>query len=344
VTAEELLTRVRSRVLEREGIAMVLGVFDRRDGVDRPVRAVEPAVAADGADLADALDTVLEQLHPDGDPGTEAALIDALAVLGEDRVKAPVSAAPHSPLRPRPPSVEAARRRRAARRSPARRLDADHTADAVRTGSFLRVVNWHNTPASERDELRRELVWYLERFDPLLPEDLDRFTDTGRWHRDRPGFVPAFYDGYLNNATVAAAVCDELGLRAWFYPPTAFLDVAPERQRDWAGEHEIDLLPEERDQPALAMTRDQLADIARRHVVAAHTATHATLASCVTAHDVEREVLAPARLIEEVTGRPPPAMAWKLGAPFDPDSPGGRAMVAAGIRYAVSNTAVQRIS
>ena len=139
-------------------------------------------------------------------------------------------------------------------------------------------------------------------------------------------------------------LCDELGITAWFFPPTAFLDVPPEQQRDYADRPDIDLVEEERDQPALAMSWDQLEVISRRHVVAAHTANHAQARHIVTAQDVQREVLGPVRRIEEVTGRRPPAFAWLYGTPFDPDSVAGRALLDAGIRYAVSNTAYQRIA
>jgi len=222
------------------------------------------------------------------------------------------------------------------------------TPDAQRTafssGAFLRVVNWHNTPAAERGTLRSELAWYASRWDPVRPEDLDRLFETGQWHGTKPGFIPTFYDGYLNNFSVAAPVCDELGLTAWFFPPTGFLSVPPEEQRAYADSHDIDLVEEEHGQPALAMTWEHLEVISRRHTIAAHTAHHIQARHCVTAEDAEREVLAPIRQIEAVTGRRPPAFAWLYGTPFDPDSVAGRAMLGAGIRYAVSNTAYQRIA
>lgn len=215
---------------------------------------------------------------------------------------------------------------------------------AFAAGAHLRVVNWHNTPASGRARLRAELAAYLRRYDPVTPDDLDRLVDTGRWARDRPGVLIAFYDGYRNNVDVAAPVCDELGLTAWFFPPTAFLDVPPEEQHAYADAHDITLVPEERGQDRVAMTWDELAVVSRRHVVAAHTANHATLASLVTPADVAREVTDPVRRLAELTGRTPPAAAFLYGRPFDPTAPGWRGAVDAGVRYAVSNTAVQRIA
>ena len=215
---------------------------------------------------------------------------------------------------------------------------------AFAEGGFLRVVNWHNTPESERTTLRRELAWYLDRFDPVLPTDLDRFFDTGTWGLQRPGFIPVFYDSYLNHATVAAPVCDELGISAWFFPPTKFLSVAPEEQEEYADAHHIDLVAEERGQPSLAMSWDDLERISQRHVIAGHTANHEQAINISTAEDVEREVLEPLRQIESVTGQGPTAFAWLYGRPFDRDTLAGQALLDAGVRYAVSNTAFQRIA
>ena len=145
---------------------------------------------------------------------------------------------------------------------------------ALAGGAFLRVVNWHNTPERGRARLRAELVAYLRDHRPVVPEDLDRLFDTGRWGHDRPGLLVAFYDGYRNGASVAAPVCDELGITAWFLPPTAFLDTPVQEQHAFADAHDITLVPEEREQARVAMTWDELEVVGRRHVVAAHTATH----------------------------------------------------------------------
>lgn len=223
-------------------------------------------------------------------------------------------------------------------------MTTDFQRDAFGAGQFLRVVNWHNTPESARTTLRRELAWYLDRFDPVLPADLDRYFDTGTWSLARPGFIPVFYDSYLNHATVAAPVCDELGLTAWFFPPTTFLSVPPDEQEAYADAHNIDLVAEERGQPSLAMSWDDLERISRRHVIAGHTANHEQVVTIRTPADVEREIMEPLRRIEAVTGQAPTAFAWLYGRSFDADTLAGQALLEAGVRYAVSNTAYQRIA
>jgi hypothetical protein len=222
-------------------------------------------------------------------------------------------------------------------------LDLGWQRDAFGSGRYLRVVNWHNTPRSQRHVLRAELAWYAERYAPVTPEDLDRFTDTGEWGLPRPGFVPAFYDSYRSHAEVAAPVLDELGLTGWFFTLTGPLDLPAEEQRAYADSHDVDLVPEE-SEPPLWLGWEDLARIARRHVLVAHTANHVTAPSIRTPADVAREVTEPVRRLTELSGRTPPAFAFLFGAVPEPGSPAADAVVAHGIRWVVSNTAYVRVA
>jgi peptidoglycan/xylan/chitin deacetylase (PgdA/CDA1 family) len=217
-------------------------------------------------------------------------------------------------------------------------------AAALAAGRFVRVVNYHNTPASLEAELEADLRGYLGAYDPVTPGDLDAFLDTGRWPTARPGFVAAFYDGYRNHATVAAPVCDRLGVTAWFLPPTGFLATPAAQQQAFADAHDMWVLEEELAQDRLAMTFDELAAIAERHVVIAHTATHAAAETTVAAADLDREVAGPRKDLERVTGQAPPGLVWRLGGPYDPEHPSGKAAREAGYRFVLSNTAIQRIA
>jgi hypothetical protein len=291
------------RLLEREGIPMVLALVD------------ETAPAEDGPGHAELLRAYREVLRPGAADDDAAALQDVLAVLSW--VHRP-GAGP-VPAGPRLPSF------------------GQHAA-ALAGGRFLRVINYHNTPAGSEEQLERELTAYLDSYDPVGVADLDAFLDTGRWPTDRPGFVAAFYDGYYNHATVAAPVCDRLGLRAWFLPPTAFLDTPTDGQHAFADRQDFWVLDEERDQARLAMSWADLAAIAERHEILAHTATHADRARALA--EPATELAGPRDRIEQVTGRAPEAVVFRLGDPWD----GSAAIGAAGYRFVVSNTAIQRIA
>lgn len=222
-------------------------------------------------------------------------------------------------------------------------LDAQHHREAFAAGRFLRLVNWHATPAGGRALLKAELSWYLERYVPVLPADLDRFFDTGEWALDRPGFIPAFYDSHLDHATTVAPVCDELGLTAWFFPVSGVLDVPADEQRAWADANDIDLVAGEPEAP-WAMSWDDLAVVSRRHVVAAHTASHASAASITTAADAHREIALPIERLRDLTGRMPPSFAFLYGTPPVVGTVAGDAVIASGVHYATTNTSYLRLN
>lgn len=305
--------------LDRIGVPMILALLDETTPA-APVRSTD----GDGVGLARSLDAYRAALRPEAGDGDLAALHHVLAVLswvhrpgGPAALSAPGDDPPASGLG-----------------------FARHRA-ALAAGRFVRVVNYHNTPVGTEDQLERDLRGYLERYDPITPDDLEVFFDTGRWPGDRPGFVAAFYDAYRNHTTVAAPVCDRLGLRAWFLPPTALLDRPPDTQHAFAAEHDVDVISEERAAGRLAMTAAELAAIGRRHVVAAHTATHASVEE--VAADPDGELVGPRDRIAAITGATPSVVALRVGAPYTAGIPQWDAVRAAGYRFVVSNTAVQRI-
>ncbi|WP_062437158.1 polysaccharide deacetylase family protein [Herbidospora daliensis] len=220
---------------------------------------------------------------------------------------------------------------------------ADHRT-ALEEGRYLRVVNYHNTPSSTAAQLREELAAYAKAFACVTVADLDRFYATGEWGLDRPGFIPVFYEGYRNNHTVAAPICDDLGLTAWFPIITRFVDCPPAEQRAFADAHDIDLVEEELSYDRLALTWDEVAELGQRHVVVPHTGSHSPIGAITTAADVERELVEPRRRIQEVTGQEAVANVYLYGTPFGTSGFQDRAVLDAGYRYQISNTMIQRIA
>ena len=215
--------------------------------------------------------------------------------------------------------------------------------DAFSAGHLLRVVNYHNTPASGALALRRELALYARHYRALRLDDVDAFYDTGGWGDGPPPFLPVFYEGYRNSYDVAGAVCDELGITGWFAVCTGFVDCPPAEQELYARSHWIGLVEEELVGGRIAMSWDEVADLAQRHVVFPHTASHAGIADVVSDADVEREVVAPRTAMQRATGLPADVFCWLHGSPFGSSPRHDAALVDAGYRYVVSNTMLHRI-
>ena len=215
--------------------------------------------------------------------------------------------------------------------------------DAIAAGRVLRVVNYHNTPRSGRDALRQELTAYAAAFDTVSLAELDGFFATGTWASDRPGFIPVFYEGYRNSYDVAGSVCDELGLHAWFAICTGFVECPPAEQELFARSHFIGLVAEERGTDRLALTWDEIGELAQRHTVYPHTSSHAGIADVVTDDDFEREIAEPKRLMDAHTGQSSASFAWLHGTFYGGSPRHDAALREAGYRYLVSNTMVQEI-
>lgn len=313
---------------ERAGVAMFL-----------TLRGPAPPAAGTGSAhdraLAERVGRVWQVLA-EADP--DVTVQDALAVLADLELRPAPAPAPSTPAerlaawRPAGWSVPPRAQRDA---------EARQVCDALAGGRLLRVVNYHDTPPARREEFRAELHWYAERFAPVTAADVLGYLRTGRWASERPGLLPAFYDGFASAVDVVEPLLAETGLVGWFYPPTAFLDVPAAGQRAFAAQHDYGVL--EHPEGALAMTWEDVSRLAERHEVCGHTATHAASRDVRTAGDVERQVLEPVARLTQACGRTPAAWAWLGGTPYDAAAPGDAAVAAAGVPLLTSNAVLQRL-
>ncbi|MFD4755391.1 polysaccharide deacetylase family protein [Streptomyces sp. NPDC058426] len=328
---EAALEASLSLVAGRRGVPMLVSL--REAGRRHPPVTVAPAPEEDGTDAL--LAAEFEEFHARLAPaagGGEAGVIAALQALA------------HRHLGPGRPAGSGGTG--AARTTPTGqgRVSAAETAADLRAGRYLRVVNYHNTPASWKDELVEELRGYARDFATVGVADLEHFATTGRWTGERPGLLPVFYEGYRDNYEIAAAACEEAGVTGWFFVCTRFVDTPVAEQYTFAPAHRIKLVDENRPGERLAMTWEEIADLHRRgHVVTPHTASHALARTTLTAEDIAREVSEPKRLMDAVTGGSAPATAWLEGTGWSGESAADRAVAASGYRFVFGNTMVQRL-
>jgi len=211
-------------------------------------------------------------------------------------------------------------------------------------GPLVRTINFHNTPPSRSDEIERQLQ-AAERFRSVGEDDLDGLLSGRAWRGRKPPLIPVFYEGYRNNYDVALPLLERLGLRAWFFIPTAFIDTPVPEQHAFARAHHIGLTEDDRPGDRCAMTWDELRDVAARgHVIACHTATHCAISDVRTPEDVQRELVGSRRRLEQELGREARSLAWLSGAPYGENAQVDPAVHEAGYRLVFSNTKIQRVA
>jgi peptidoglycan/xylan/chitin deacetylase (PgdA/CDA1 family) len=212
-------------------------------------------------------------------------------------------------------------------------------------GPLVRTINFHNTPPSRASETERQLLATGERFRSVGEDDLDGLLSGGAWRGRKPPVIPVFYEGYRNNYDVALPLLERLGLRAWFFIPTAFIDTPVPEQHAFAWAHHIGLTDDDHPGDRCAMTWDELREVAKGgHVVACHTATHCAISDVRVPEDVQRELVDSRRRLEQELGREVSTLAWLSGAPYGENDRVDPAVHEAGYRLIFSNAKIQRVA
>ncbi len=208
---------------------------------------------------------------------------------------------------------------------------------------LLRAINFHNTPASGRERYAAQLEGLGERYGPVDEDGLGLLLEGKALRHGRPGVLPVLYEGYRNQYEVALELIEREGLVAWLFVPSAFPGVAEEEQHAFAAAHDLDRAGG--DPARVAMSWDELRDVvARGHVVACHTATHAGAADLLAAEDVERELAGSKRVLEEQLGIEVRSFAWLWGTPVGVHADLDARLTELGYRFVFSDTRIQRLA
>lgn len=82
------------------------------------------------------------------------------------------------------------------------------------TNSYIRMIQYQNTASMDADRFENEIAAYAEHFCPVTTEDLDRFFETRKWPKKKPGLVIALFDGLRNQYDVMYPLLEKYGLRS----------------------------------------------------------------------------------------------------------------------------------
>ena len=330
---ETLLNVCARRDLRFAGVPMYLGL----EALNKPVTFIPDAAGTELADAAQTLFTAFLARHPDPTVLELRLFVETLAqgLFSPDLEPAP------APLDvPRPPTEED--------EPPLRLPKPFETSFAelltnFRSGSYLRVVNFHNTPRTHAAYYEALLGWCAEHFSSATEADLTRFFTTGRWHKEKPPLLLCFFEGTRNHYEISLPLLERYGLTGWFFIIPHFLEVPPTEQVAYADAHHIGTVPGEYGPERLTLSWNEVRELSRKHVVVSHTLTHTALTPDSPDALMVREIGASKRVLETQLGRELESFAWLLGAEHGLNSRADTTLLNAGYKYLFSTFKLQKL-
>ena len=175
-------------------------------------------------------------------------------------------------------------------------------------------------------------------------ELLDEFFETRCWPAEKPGLIPAVYEGWRTHYDVYARILDKYGFRGWFYVPAFFPDVPVDEQIAYCQPHGLRLrAQDDYDDPRCCMTWDELRQLSRRHEICCHTGSHCDVTSDMPEELIRREVVGSKQRLEERLQKEVSVFCWRSGEEYQRVRHAHRFFQEAGYRYVVSNLKLEKI-
>lgn len=210
--------------------------------------------------------------------------------------------------------------------------------------SYIRVVNYHNTNTADKERFEAEIKYFSEHFVPVKMKDLDTFFETRKWPYEKPGLIPAIFEGFRNHYDIILPILDKYHFTGWFYLPSFFMDVPVEKQMEFSKAHELDITDETMyPDGRIAMNWDEIRDIASRHEVCCHSGTHFEITKDTLDEDMHREIVQAKRHLEEKIGREVSVFCWLYGEEYHYNTRAHKYLKEAGYQYVLSNLKLEKI-
>ncbi|MEG0305909.1 MAG: polysaccharide deacetylase family protein [Oscillospiraceae bacterium] len=210
--------------------------------------------------------------------------------------------------------------------------------------SYVRVVNYHNTRGCFAQRFEAEIKYFAKHFSPVTVSDMDEFFATRKWPKEKPGLIPAIFEGWRSNYDVISKILCKYGFTGWFYVPGYFMDVPVEKQAEYIPNHRLRLTSAP-DYPdgRYAMNWDEMQDLAKRHVICCHTGSHFEITKDTSDEDMQREIVDAKIYMEQKIGKPVDVFCWLGGEEYSYNTRAHKFLKQAGYKYVVSNLKLEKI-
>ena len=210
--------------------------------------------------------------------------------------------------------------------------------------AYIRVVNYHNTNAWDAKRIEQEIAYYSRHFVPVTLKDMDQFFETGRWPYEKPGLIPAVFEGYRSHFDIMRPILDKYHFTGWFYIPSFFSEVEVAEQVKFCRSHRLrvtcePMYPDGR----VTMNKEEIRILSQIHEICCHTGNHFEITKETSDEDMYREIVLAGKKLESYIERPVQVFCWLAGEEYHYNPKTHRYLEMAGYKYVVSNLKIEKI-
>lgn len=210
--------------------------------------------------------------------------------------------------------------------------------------SYIRVVNYHNTNDVDAEKFEEEIRYFSQHFVPVTRKDIDKFFETRKWPYEKPGLIPAVFEGYRSHYDVMRPILDKYNFIGWFYIPSFFIDVKPKDQLAFCRSHRLRITGEDRyPDKRIALSWEEIKELSKRHEICCHTGSHFEITNETSDEDMHREIVESKRLIEKHINKPVDVFCWLAGEEYNYNIKAHKHLEEAGYTYVLSNLKLEKI-
>ncbi|MCF8001757.1 MAG: polysaccharide deacetylase family protein [Halanaerobiales bacterium] len=213
----------------------------------------------------------------------------------------------------------------------------------IKNGSYIRTINYHNTPDHNKEQFEKQLKYFAEYFFSVNERELEIFLKEKKWNKNKPGLIIAMYNGYRNNYDIMYPLLKKYGFTGWFFVPSAFIDVDSQKQKIFAEQHTLQVIKDEYKDGRYAMNWSELREIAKNNVVGCHTKTHEEIIKTSTEKEMEREIVESKLDIEYEINKKVNSFCWLGGYRYNYNPEAAYFIKKAGYKFMFGNGIIERI-
>jgi len=188
---------------------------------------------------------------------------------------------------------------------------------ALSPENYIRVTYTHYVKNSDIENFRAIVQYLLKAYHMITPNEFFQFMSDQKGINGKH-MLMTFDDGLKSSYEAAKKVLNPLNIKAIFFIPTKILELKSKEDMKNFIKHNVyyDEIAEEliTNEEALTMTPDEIKDLHRDgHMILPHTHDHQKLIDIQDDQSVEKQIIQPKRILEELLITKISAFAFPIG-------------------------------